>query len=49
MTTQHKFMSEKPEAKENATEQVTVGFNFKSDWLKVWCEMNNSTNHASNK
>ena len=41
--------NKKPEAQENATEEVTVGFNFESDWLKVWFEMNNSTNHAANK
>ena len=40
--------NKKSEAQENATEEVRVGFNFESDWLKVWFEMNNSTNHAAN-
>ena len=27
-----------PEARENACDQVTTGFNFKSDWLRKWRE-----------
>ena len=38
-----------PGAQENTTEEVTIVFNFESDWLKVWCEMNNSTNDVANK
>ena len=35
-------VTKKREVQENAIEQVTVGFNFESDFLKVWCKMNNS-------
>ena len=26
-----------PETRENAGEQVVIGFSFESDWLKEWC------------
>ena len=29
---------ELPKARENAGDQVVIGFSFVSDWLREWCE-----------
>ena len=28
----------RPQARENASDQVAIGFSFASDWLRGWCE-----------
>ena len=30
--------SKLPEARENACDQVAIGFSFESDWWREWCE-----------
>ena len=37
MKTQSKT-SKLPEARENACDQVAIGFSFESDWWREWCE-----------
>ena len=36
------------QARENASEQVTIGFGFTSDWLRKWCNAKVAMQNHSN-
>ena len=41
------FLGSWPQARENTREQVTIGFDFTSDWLKKRCEFFFLANHKA--
>ena len=38
MRSQSKYMCKRLQARENASDQVAIGFGFGSDWLRRWHE-----------
>ena len=38
MRTQSKYAGNRPQARENANDQVAIDFSFVSDWLSKWHE-----------
>ena len=45
--TTSKKKTKHPETRENAGEQVVIGFSFESDWLKEWCNFSGPVKERS--
>ena len=46
-TSPSKKKTKHPETRENAGEQVVIGFSFESDWLKEWCNFSGPVKERS--